>query len=133
MKNADKLAKEFKKKNLTFTYNNKTKFVLKNGAEALGDIKAGTRLNVKEVIEGDNWISGRIAVLGQKKVKINSDVKSSAKVEINENGFSPAILTIKKGGTVTWENKFLPLAWPASDPHPAHINASHTGTIKVIE
>ncbi len=169
VKTANKLAREFKTKQLIITYTDGTKLVLKKGIASPADIKAGTRLNVKGVAEGDVWAASRIAVLGKIKQTTNTtntEVKTTAKVEITTGGFAPTLVTIKKGGTVTWENEATALAWPASDPHPAHtglagfdtglglvkdatysfifntagtfgyhdhLNASHTGTVKVVE
>ncbi|KKR46389.1 MAG: hypothetical protein UT82_C0014G0048 [Parcubacteria group bacterium GW2011_GWB1_40_14] len=123
VKTANKIAREFKTKQLVITYNDNTKIVLKKGIVSLADIKTGVRVNVKGVAEGDAWIASRIAVLGKIKQSTNTtntEVKTTAKVEITENGFVPPTVTIKKGGTVTWENEATALAWPASDPHPAH-------------
>lgn len=39
---------------------------------------------------------------------------------ITEEGFSPKILTIQQGDTVTWENQMSKDSWPASAVHPTH-------------
>ncbi len=41
-------------------------------------------------------------------------------VLIENNEFVPAILTVKKGTTVTWTNKDQAEHWVVSDPHPTH-------------
>jgi plastocyanin len=41
-------------------------------------------------------------------------------VTITENGFSPSMLTIKTGESVTWQNKSGVRATVNSDPHPTH-------------
>lgn len=41
-------------------------------------------------------------------------------VEVLDEGFSPAEITILAGDTVTFVNKTKSGAWPASDPHPTH-------------
>ena len=41
-------------------------------------------------------------------------------VLIESNEFVPAILTVKKGTTVTWTNKDQAEHWVVSDPHPTH-------------
>lgn len=120
VKTASKTAREFKTKQLVISYNDATKLVLKKGFASMADIKTGTRLNVKGVAEGDNWLATRIAVLGQKKAQATPEVKTAVTVEIKADGFVPATVTVKKGGTVTWKNDADALSWPASDPHPAH-------------
>jgi plastocyanin len=74
---------------------------------------------------------GAVAViyfLNQSKTSENvffpaSEVKAGdVVVTINDSGFSPAELTIKKGQKVTWVNKSSNFSWPASDPHPTHTN-----------
>jgi plastocyanin len=41
-------------------------------------------------------------------------------VVYNDNGFSPAKITVKKGTTVAFENKSSGSMWVASDVHPTH-------------
>lgn len=40
----------------------------------------------------------------------------------NAEGFSPQVLRIKKGETVTFRNESTAEMWVASDPHPSHTN-----------
>lgn len=44
----------------------------------------------------------------------------STTVTLTANGFSPATVTIKEGGTVTFVNQGGGPMWVASDPHPTH-------------
>lgn len=44
----------------------------------------------------------------------------SATVTITSAGFSPPIVTVRVGGTVTWRNSDAASHQPASDPHPVH-------------
>ncbi|MDP3934825.1 MAG: DUF5667 domain-containing protein [Candidatus Giovannonibacteria bacterium] len=48
----------------------------------------------------------------------------STTVVIDENGFNPREIGIKKGGKVTWVNKSQSQIWPASNPHPIHTDYS---------
>lgn len=41
-------------------------------------------------------------------------------VTVTSEGFSPATVTIKKGGTVTWVNMLDEQVWVASALHPTH-------------
>ncbi len=41
-------------------------------------------------------------------------------VTYTDSGFSPAVLTIKNGGTVTFKNSASDDMWVASNPHPVH-------------
>ncbi|HYK08971.1 MAG TPA: cupredoxin domain-containing protein [Candidatus Eisenbacteria bacterium] len=41
-------------------------------------------------------------------------------VTLTQNGFSPSVVTIKVGQTVTWTNKSGATATVNSDPHPTH-------------
>lgn len=43
-------------------------------------------------------------------------------VLIENDKFSPQVLTVKKGATVTWVNKEETGHWIVSDPHPTHSN-----------
>lgn len=44
-----------------------------------------------------------------------------AAVGINDDGFSPAEITVAPGTTVIFINNGQAAHWPASDPHPLHI------------
>lgn len=45
-----------------------------------------------------------------------------AVVNITSSGFAPPEVTVRLGGTVTWQNDDTQPHWPASDPHPDHTN-----------
>lgn len=49
-----------------------------------------------------------------------------AAVTYSADGFTPAEVTIKKGGTVSWTNSSGGDMWVASGPHPAHTNYDGT-------
>lgn len=50
-----------------------------------------------------------------------SDKKTSeTQIELNEDGFNPAKVTIKVGDKVIWKNNSGGAATVSSDPHPAH-------------
>ncbi len=55
-----------------------------------------------------------------------STAPMSAAVAYGPSGFSPAEVTIKKGGTVTWTNQGGGNLWVASAMHPAHTGYSGT-------
>ncbi|OGY31164.1 MAG: hypothetical protein A3C02_03960 [Candidatus Andersenbacteria bacterium RIFCSPHIGHO2_02_FULL_45_11] len=45
-------------------------------------------------------------------------------VSIDDEGFTPATVTVKAGTTVTFVNNGQALHWPASNPHPIHTGLS---------
>lgn len=53
-------------------------------------------------------------------------VPTSAAVTYGQAGFAPAEVTIKKGGTVTWQNQSGGTMWVASAQHPTHMGYSGT-------
>jgi len=53
-------------------------------------------------------------------------VPMSATITYTANGFSPAAVTVKKGGTVTWVNEGTGEMWVASASHPTH--TAYAGT-----
>lgn len=55
-----------------------------------------------------------------------AEQNSGLTVIMNDNGFTPGILSIKKGETVTFENKSSSDFWPASAMHPTHVVYSGT-------
>src|SRR3989344_6310852 len=55
-----------------------------------------------------------------------STLPASASITYGPNGFSPAEVTIKKGGTVTWTNQGGGNLWVASAMHPTHTTYSGT-------
>ncbi len=42
-------------------------------------------------------------------------------VIITKDGFSPAVIEVRIGESVTWENRDTNPHWPASDVHPTHV------------
>src|SRR3989344_4972668 len=50
----------------------------------------------------------------------------TAVITYSADGFGPAEVTIKKGGTVTWTNTSGGNMWIATGPHPAHTGYSDT-------
>jgi plastocyanin len=51
---------------------------------------------------------------------------TSATVVLSANGFSPASVTVKKGGTVVWTNEGSGAMWVAVDNHPTHTHYDGT-------
>lgn len=47
-------------------------------------------------------------------------------VEITSSGFSPSVITVSQGETVTWINQDTNKHWPASDNHPIHTHYDGT-------
>jgi len=56
----------------------------------------------------------------------SSDAPLSATVSYNGSGFSPATVTIKKGGMVSWSNTGGASMWVASAQHPTHMGYDGT-------
>jgi len=53
--------------------------------------------------------------------QIQAQIGLKASVSITAGGtFSPAVITVKKGTTVTWTNTGSAQVWIASNPHPTH-------------
>ena len=53
-----------------------------------------------------------------------SVVPASVTIAIDDEGFTPATITVKAGATVTFVNNGQALHWPASNPHPIHTGLS---------
>lgn len=52
--------------------------------------------------------------------KTDSTRSRTHTIEITENGFSPALLTVRKGDVVRFVNRDTTPHWPASASHPSH-------------
>jgi plastocyanin len=50
----------------------------------------------------------------------------TATITYSDSGFTPATVTIKKGGTVTWVNNSSGTMWVASAQHPTHTGYAGT-------
>jgi plastocyanin len=59
-------------------------------------------------------------------VGTSSDAPLSATVSYSGSSFSPATVTIKKGGMVTWSNNGDGSMWVASAQHPTHVGYDGT-------
>ena len=67
------------------------------------------------------FIGGCTQYSGQQTRQLTTEPQPSGNtVEIIESGFSPNVLTIKVGETVTFVNKDSRQHWPASNVHPTH-------------
>ncbi len=55
-------------------------------------------------------------------------------VAVNYDGtkFTPATITIKNGDTVVFKNLGSTNMWPASDPHPTHVNYPGFDSLKAV-
>lgn len=47
---------------------------------------------------------------------------STVEIDITENGFFPAVITVKEGTSVVFKNKDGDGHWPASNQHPSHMD-----------
>ena len=56
-----------------------------------------------------------------------STAKADVTIEITNDGFNPASITINKGQTVEFVNRDSALHWPASAMHPTHSEYPTTG------
>jgi len=50
----------------------------------------------------------------------DANVTQASTVQITDDGFSPEIIRVEPGTTVTFENVSSRNAWVASDSHPSH-------------
>lgn len=65
-------------------------------------------------------------------LKNRSDTQQSTPTETaglniviyTDSGYSPSVLTVKAGATVTFKNESSGALWTASNPHPIHTNLS---------
>ncbi len=60
-------------------------------------------------------------------VNVNSSATNTPSVKtvtVTSSGFSPAVVTVKVGDTVTFVNNDSGAHWPASNPHPTHTGLS---------
>ncbi|MBI2623230.1 MAG: hypothetical protein HYW65_01475 [Candidatus Liptonbacteria bacterium] len=79
-----------------------------------------------EMVErGEKEEVGERGEIGE-KAKI--PVPAAVTVIYTDAGFSPATVTVKKGGTVTFKNNSSRAFWPASGPHPEHTGYPEKGT-----
>jgi len=95
-------------------------------AENDGD--AGTEINDDTGSLGDGIGDGAVMEDGviPDGSDASSDVPLSATVSYNGSGFSPATVTIKKGGMVSWSNTGGASMWVASAQHPTHMGYDGT-------
>ena len=83
-----------------------------------------------EMMENDSSVQGAIedgAMMEDGMINdTGASAPMSAAVSYNGASFSPAKVTIKRGGTVTWTNDGETSMWVASAQHPTH--AVYAGT-----
>jgi len=72
-------------------------------------------------------------LLGNKEEKApttpppSTNLTDQAQVNISKNGFTPVVIKVKKGTTVTWTNTDSAVHQVASDPHPTHDKLKELG------
>ena len=69
-------------------------------------------------------VSSTASPAASKSPAAQKDIKT---VTYTNNGFSPATITIKAGGTITFKNTSSRNMWPASGKHPTHTDYPTTG------
>lgn len=67
-----------------------------------------------------NYIQGRLPFINRPEVAKEEVVATQSEIFIEDLGFTPSTIQIKKGSQVTWTNKSQAPHWIASDPHPSH-------------
>lgn len=67
------------------------------------------------------------------KEKVEETSSLEAKVSIDENGFVPQVIKIKKNTKITWVNESNTTHQVASDPHPVHDANQELGEGKTLE
>ena len=60
-------------------------------------------------------------------LELKTDLSSKNLVTYTDSGYTPNVLKIKKGDTVTWKNQSSRRMWTASDPHPIHTEYPENG------
>jgi len=72
-------------------------------------------------------------LLGNKEEKApttpppSTTLTDQAEVKISKAGFSPEVIKLKKGTSLTWTNTDTKVHQPASDPHPTHDKLAELG------
>jgi plastocyanin len=64
-------------------------------------------------------VSGCTQTTSTTTTETTAEVQSHI-VEITQSGFSPSVMTVKNGETVTFTNMVSRPSWPASNVHPTH-------------
>lgn len=70
--------------------------------------------------------SANAAASSSESMSASSTAPMTAEVTLTANGFSPASVTIAKGGTVTWKDTSGGSMWIASNVHPNHTDYDGT-------
>jgi plastocyanin len=65
-------------------------------------------------------IVGLVSIAAQKADKNNSGAGKTHTIVLEEEGYKPSEISIKKGDTVTFKTALDKPFWPASNIHPTH-------------
>lgn len=66
-------------------------------------------------------VSAPVVATPTPAVEATSSVAQSVTVSYNDKGFSPEVVEIAQGGTVTFKNEGSRDVWVASNDHPTHL------------
>ena len=92
----------------------------KERLEKMKDETPEDEMESEENEDADNGVEDDDADENRLEAGEEDEVKLTATAVINNEGFSPKTVEVKKGGRVTWTNKGLVPSWPASAMHPTH-------------
>ena len=101
---------------------------------ATGTFRPNDRINRAEVAKMVSEARIQYGTPGQGKAPSEEGTEQSEGnvVTYTSSGFSPQVLRVKKGESVTFKNMTTGLLWVASDPHPLHTSLPSFDALKGI-
>jgi len=102
--------------------------------KATGTFRPTERINRAEVAKIVSEARAKYGTPGNGKSPSDTEAFQAEDnvVAYTKSGFSPQVLRIKKGESVTFSNMTTGGLWVASDPHPAHTNLSSFNALKAV-
>lgn len=94
-------------------------FLFKDKIKAKVTGKIDNKINEEQMENQSDESKG--ATMEEEKASVSGNSMVENVVELSDQGFSPASVTVKKGTTVKFVNKTTGGMSVASDPHPTHI------------
>ena len=102
--------------------------------QATGTFRPNDRINRAEVAKIVSEARAEYGIPGEEKTPSEEGTGQAEGnvITYTSTGFSPQVLRIKKGESVTFKNMITDHMWVASDPHPTHTSLSSFDALKAI-
>ena len=101
--------------------------------QVLGTFRPLDEINRAEVVKMAMAARAKYGQPGKDRTPVGQAVGETSVVIYRDAGFSPSVLHVKRGTTVTFRNESNTELWVASNPHPAHTDYPEVNSTGMLQ